>query len=118
MDKRTILLTRDSVAAGDDADAPHNLLIEIGSNDTIEVILKRILDLQYLPKIYGGKATWSVAFNRSIAVIAQEWDEPKLIDFTYDLNQQGVDKLHFNYHAQEHPDTVLRILSRFRTSAL
>lgn len=116
MDRKTILVTRDSVAAGDDADAPHSMVVDIVFNDTLETILKRILETGYLPKIYGGKATWRVAYNQPLAVIAQEWDVPKQIYSTGQLTLQAIDKLHFNYHAQDNPETVLRILSRFRIS--
>ena len=117
MDRKTIVVTRDSVAAGDDADAPHSMVIEIAFNDTIETVLKRISEIRYLPKIDGGKATWSVAFKQPLAVIAQEWDQPKLISSANQLIQHPVDQLHFNYHAQDDPETVFRVLSRFRAVA-
>ncbi|WP_194768726.1 hypothetical protein [Tamlana sp. I1] len=60
---KKIKLTRESVAMGDDVDAPHFLEIEIGPTWTIIEILKNIIKINYLPKISGGKATWSVAIN-------------------------------------------------------
>ncbi|RYE19542.1 MAG: hypothetical protein EOP45_12505, partial [Sphingobacteriaceae bacterium] len=79
-----------------------------------------IYDIVYLPKIAGGKATWSLATNQPIAIVAQEWNEPKLIVFPeYPFqNSPGfysIERLHFNYHAQENPEIVLRVLQRFRT---
>ena len=45
---KKIKLTRESVAMGDDIDAPHLLEIEIQSDWTILDILKHILKLNYL----------------------------------------------------------------------
>lgn len=117
---KTIKLTRASVAMGDDCDAPHEVLIKIGIEWTIERILKTIIELDYLPRISGGKATWSVASNQPLAVIAQEWKSPKLICWP-DYPNQGtksfynIQRLHFNYHAQDNPEKVFEVLHRFRT---
>src|SRR5690606_39923641 len=77
---KKIKLTRESVAMGDDIDAPHFLEIDIEPNWTITEILKYISNINYLPKISGGRATWSVAINEPIAVLTQENPkEPLLI---------------------------------------
>lgn len=114
--RTTITITRDSVAAGDDTDAPHMLIVEIEPTDTIKSALESILRLNYLPKISGGNATWSVASSQPIAVFAQQWSTPHHINPEEETCQnRGIDKLHFNYHGQESPEIVLRVLSRFRT---
>lgn len=114
--KSTITITRDSVAAGDDVDAPHMLIVETEPTDTVKSVLGNILRLNYLPKISGGDATWSVASGRPIAVLAQQWSTPRHINSEEEtcLNLR-IDKLHFNYHGQESPEIVLRVLSGFKT---
>lgn len=117
---KKIKLTRESVAMGDDTNAPHFLEIEIQSNWTILEILKHIVKLNYLPQINGGKATWSVAINEPIAVLSQEnFENPILIcfqDYPYQetMGFVNIENIHFNYHAQKNPDEVYEILSRFK----
>ncbi|WP_336129383.1 hypothetical protein [Mesoflavibacter sp. CH_XMU1422-2] len=117
---KKIKLTRESVAMGDDVNAPHFLEIEINSNWTIMEILKHIYQTNYLPKIIGGKATWSVAIDEPIAVITQEnLKEPMLIclpDYPYHGTRGFVefDNIHFNYHAQKKASEVFEVLSRFK----
>jgi hypothetical protein len=115
-----IKLTRESVSMGDDIDAPHFLEIEIQPNWTILEILKYILKLNYLPQIYGGKATWSVAINEPIAVLSQEnFENPMLIclpDYPHreTMGFVNIEHIHFNYHDQKEPEEVYEVLSRFR----
>lgn len=117
---KKIKLTRESVAMADDVNAPHFLEIEIEPNWTITEILKHIVDIEYLPKIYGGKATWSVAIDEPIAVLTQEnMENPKLIclpDYPYHGTKgfEEFDKIHFNYHAQKKANEVFEILSEFK----
>ena len=119
--KKTITITRDSVAAGDDGNAPHYLDVEIDTDDKINDILLAILELPYLPQIRGDKATWSVASNQPLAIIAQEWPAPKLIcypDYPFQNTRAfyNIEKLHFNYHAQDDPELVFRVLYRFKVA--
>ncbi|MFI2742201.1 hypothetical protein ACG2LH_05640 [Zhouia sp. PK063] len=117
---KKIKLTRESVAMGDDIDAPHFLEIEIQPNWTIIEILKYISKINYLPKITGGKATWSVAIHEPIAVLTQENPkEPLLIcpaSYPYYGTKVVVefDHIHFNYHAQKKANEVFEVLSRFK----
>lgn len=117
---KKIKLTRESVAMGDDVEAPHFLEIEIHPNWTILEILKQILKLNYLPQIHGGKATWSVAINEPIAVLSQEnFENPMLIclpDYPHQdtMGFVNIEHIHFNYHTQKKPDEVYEVLSRFR----
>lgn len=115
-----IKLTRESVAMGDDVDAPHFFEIEIQPNWTILEILNRIVKLNYLPQIYGGKATWSVAINEPIAILSQEnFENPLLIcfpdyPFQETLGFVKIEHIHFSYHAQKNPEEVYEVLSRFK----
>ena len=115
---KTIKLTRASVAAGDDINAPHFKKIEINADWKIERILTKIINSNYLPLI-AGKATWSVAINKPIAVISQEYQNSiDLIsspDYPHQETKGFVDikSIHFNYHAQQDAKTVLEVLRRF-----
>ena len=114
-----IQLTRDSVAMGDDVDAPHPHTLYLTENTTIIEIVDTIIRANYLPNIHGGKATWSVASKKPIALIAQQWSGAKLLpqlhhSFDTLLGNDDGYKIHINYHAQTDPDVVYRVLSRFK----
>jgi hypothetical protein len=109
---KTIIVWRDSVAAGDDVFAPHEIKIEVENNESIETTLEKILATHYLPSIQGGKATWIVVGKNSLAVIAQQWSKPhflvesvarieNLIEFTKDHH------LEFMYWCQVEPNEVV-----------
>ena len=71
-----IHLNRDSVCAADDMDS-HKTIITLDNSVSVEEILTTIKELDYLPKIWGGCATWTLSSKIPIAVFAQEWKEPK-----------------------------------------
>lgn len=118
-----LYVTRDSVAAGDDVDAPHLLEMDGPAQDDVGAAIAKILATRYLPRVSGGKATWSVTSRRILAVVAQEWRAPRLL-WSADSSYRGLDtaggklRLHFNYHAQQSPDVVLEILSHVRLRVL
>jgi len=58
----TIVLTRDSVAAGDDIDAPHEKKITIRSF-TDPLSLAREASTSYLPNVAGTGHTWVCVLN-------------------------------------------------------
>jgi len=104
---------------GDDVDAPHTKVIEISEDWRIADILEKIRSIQYLPTIYGGKATWSVAINEPIAVVTQSDSNPQLIcmsDFPHQNTRGYVDfdKVHFNYHDQQDAKKVYEVLRNFK----
>jgi len=108
-----IHLTRDSVCAADDLHAPHLYKYAIFDNATYEEICLTIIRSDYLPKISGGQATWSLASVLPIAVIAQQWSNPKLLNVVHDLNDlnfvNNILKIHVNYHAQIDPELVYEV---------
>ena len=113
-------LTRDSVAAGDDMDAPHELAVLVDDDATTETMIAAIRDADYLPRIAGGRATWSVVSDRTLAVIAQQWPEPRMVSTLphppEQLERDGNGyRFHVNYHAQQDPETVLAVMRRVRS---
>ncbi|MDX1594944.1 MAG: hypothetical protein R3298_11910 [Gammaproteobacteria bacterium] len=119
----TVHLTRDSVAAGDDADAPHELALLVPDDATTEAMVAAILDADYLPRIASGRATWSVISDRTLAVIAQQWPEPRMVaDASHPPERLLKDgsgySFHVKYHAQQDPETVLAVLRRVRAPSV
>jgi hypothetical protein len=108
-------LTRDSVAAGDDADAPHQKTLMISNTSNVEEIIMAVVNARYLASISGGHATWSAISNIPVAVVAQEWDKPKMLSAipiplkSLDVIDNAI-RLHFCYHAQRNPDDVFEVL--------
>ena len=117
-----IYVTRDSVSAADDLHAPHLLETKV-SNDSVEAAITHVLSLGYLPRISGGRATWSVASGQFIAIVAQEWEKPEFVNqVAIKLKgcevQDGKLRLHYNYHAQEDPSCVMRVLRGIRLTVI
>lgn len=116
---KKIIITRDSVAIGDDINSPHTKNIKVHPQWKIVDILNFIVTSNYLPKVNGGKATWSVAINEPIAVITQENFESPLLICHADYPHQGtkgfvdIQRIHFNYHAQKSAQEVFDVLLRF-----
>ena len=117
-----IYFTRDSVCAGDDSDAPHVCEIELPPSDDVEAISCAVLKTAPLPSISGGRATWCVSSRIPLAVIAQEWDVPRMLSALpakrgdLDFNVDTL-RFHFSYFAQEDSEIVFAILRRLRVKA-
>lgn len=109
-----IRLTRESVCAADDCHAPHEKNLTVPDDSTVQDLAETI-QREYLPKIQGGRATWSLVTRVPVAVLAQQWREAKVI-FPFDdvvaklASPGGPVRLHVNYHAQLDPDVVLEVL--------
>lgn len=116
---RKIKLTRDSVAMADDIN-DNSLEIEVNEEWLIDKILDEIIKINYLPKIDGGKATWSVSYDFPLAIMAQEWGKPKIINanFPFSLGKKHKDfnRLHFNYHTQIDPNMIYEAAAGFKSS--
>lgn len=116
-----VYLTRESVCAGDDGDAPHAEEIAVVDGAGIRDIIAIIAKSGYLASIIGGEATWSASSRILLAVIAQQWPEPRMLSqFPTRLEsldvRGGILHIHFNYHAQQSPDTVYDVLQRIQQS--
>lgn len=101
-----IRVTRDSVCAADDVDAPHDQTISLPSFVNPTDFIRELLVHYSLPQIANGSATWTCHLNKNkIAVVAQQWISPKAI--TTELEFLDDNELHFKYHAQERPENYL-----------
>ncbi len=109
-------LTRDSVHPADDIDAPHLKKVYLPGDITIEGIATWIVEKRYLPNIQGGTATWSLVSIRPIAILALQWDKPKMLRIFPDGLEgfdfaNGVLRAHLYYHAQQDPDVAHEVLA-------
>jgi hypothetical protein len=116
-----ILATRDSVAAGDDIDAPHERQFSFPGLASVEQAIDLIVNSGYLAGVQGG-ATWSVVSGIPVSVIAQEWNYSRSVNsqsqgLTALEIRNGLIRLHFNYHAQTDPEIVLEVLKRLKLKA-
>ena len=111
-------VTRSSVAAGDDVDAPHARQFSFPDDSSTQDILNKIFKAGYLASIAGGYASWIVTSHIPIAVIAQQWPAARML--TLSPNDQGKTdrangemRLHFEYHEQADPEAIYARLQSF-----
>ena len=96
---KIIIIWRDSAAAGDDINSPHEKRIKIDSGETVDSVLEKIFTTHYLPSISGGKATWIVFGKSPLAVVAQQWSKPHfLVDPTIPI--ENLIELKDNHHLE------------------
>ncbi|GAA3964281.1 hypothetical protein [Hymenobacter antarcticus] len=111
-----VRLTRESVAMGDDDDAPHHCEITVADDASLLAIIKVVLQSHYLASIAEGKATWTVISRIPIAIVAQQWAEPRMltpVSSLSSLNFLGnVLSMHFDYRVQQDPDLVYEEFQR------
>jgi hypothetical protein len=112
-------VSRSSVGASDDCDAPHLQRFDSPNSQNLEGFIQAIVKSGYLPTISPGHATWSVTSALPIAVVAQEWKEPRMLFMLADdparMNRKdGILQLRFNYHAQTDPEVVFSTLRELR----
>ena len=115
-----IYISRDSVCAADDIDS-HIRRGTIDDGADLDAIVEKCLQLNPLPQIVGGRATWVLASGVPIAVIAQQWSAPKFfLSATTERNEFDIRdntlRLRLAYFAQRDPDEVFADLSRPRLS--
>jgi len=105
-----IELTRDSVCAGDDCDAPHAERFTLPSPLPLLETLGLIKASRYLASIAGGRATWvAILDGEPIGVVAQQWDSPRIYPGCETRPIRDGARLDFAYRAQEDPEeTFLR----------
>ena len=111
----TLVIWRDSVAAGDDADAPHEWQLTVDAAATVDSVVRTIQSAGYLASIAGGEATWIIEGARPIAVVAQQWTEPRfLVDRAMPMREvvkpSGRPHVEVRYWIQVSPDRVFDAL--------
>ncbi|MBD0675705.1 hypothetical protein [Streptomyces sp. CBMA156] len=107
-----IHLTRDSVAAGDDADAPHAETVPLPDGLDVPAALTALgLPRPRLPSIGGGRATWVVrgSDGTALAVLAQQWPRPRPLPAGQGplarlAGADGDVRLHVEYRRQVDPE--------------
>ena len=114
-----VVATRNDVHASDE---PEPFAFEIADNAAAEDILRRAADRHWLPSIQGGRATWSIASNEILAILAYEWPDLRFMPFLDERmktahRRQGALRLHFNYHTQIDPETTYRLFWGLRLRA-
>src|SRR5262245_3242138 len=117
-----VQVTRESVAAGDDSYAPHQRIFTVPDSVTVEPVVLAVFRTYELPQIFGGHATWCVSSSVPLAVVAQQWPEPRMASAfprsIADCDRSGTRlKLHFSYFAQLDPEIVFEVLQRLRLRA-
>ena len=71
------MIWRDSVAMGDDSDAPHEWVLPVAADAAIGAVVGAMLGAPYLASVAGGRATWIVEGAVPVAVVAQQWAAPR-----------------------------------------
>jgi hypothetical protein len=116
-------VTRDSVTAGDDVDAPHEIRLDLPYRWEWNGLIDEVWRSSRLPQIVGGCATWVLSSGIPLAIAAQEWKQPKPL-FLLEAEKSLVDvvegelRLHWSYFAQYDPGVVGDIVSRLRLRAV
>ena len=105
-----VSIDRDSVHAGDDLES-HVMSITLAPSATLRTLIDVIQEMDYLPPISGGKATWVVySSGKPLGVLAQQWSEPKLTMPDHSVVDQYFaniePRLLFRYWCQADPDQV------------
>ncbi len=110
-----LVIWRDSVCAGDDCDAPHERILHARLDESLDALLGRLLTERYVASISGGQATWVLVGRMPLAVVAQQWAQPRylvqpsaLLAGLIELNKRP--HLNFLYRAQADPEQVVRQL--------
>ena len=120
-----LVLTRDSVAAGDDIDAPHERALAdippVATLDGLERLIRQVVGGNYLASV-AGRATWAAFSNLPLAVYSNLAEQPRMIwltdrDVTDRLNvRDGTLRMHFVYLAMVDPDTAFDVLRSIRSA--
>ncbi|MEO3823579.1 hypothetical protein [Actinomadura sp. B10D3] len=109
---------RTSVAMGDDA-LPHAETIDLPGETPLAEVVAYLLERNFLATIASGQATWILMAGRPLAVVAQQWTEPRfLVDAARPISSFGQEgrgvSLMFRYWKQHDPGRVYEELAAGR----
>jgi len=112
-----LVIWRDSVCAGDDVDAPHELSLTFPSDASLQNLADLLLAQRYLASISGGQATWILESTRPLAVFAQQWPHPRFLmapdtPLTSLVDPEALPHLQFRYQCQADPEQVFNCLTK------
>ena len=103
---------RASVALGDDIEAPHLLRLRLRDSASLKLIVKSIMDRDYLPRIAHPIATWVFVADAPFAVLSQSNSEPRWLassDWIFSDWSPSC-SVYIHYLAQIPVDEVVRAL--------
>ena len=93
--KINLRITRDSVCAGDDIDAPHELMI-VTHSYIDPIALASHTSTGYLPSVSGIRHSWDCLLNDKLfATISAGGIEPKVTEVSY----ARINHIHFRYRS-------------------
>jgi hypothetical protein len=93
--KLQIRLTRDSVCAGDDYDAPHEKTVSVHSFVDPRALVSHLAS-GYLPTVSGSGHTWDCFLNgQLVASVSPNDISPRVMEVTFAQENHA----HFVYHA-------------------
>ena len=95
--KIPVILTRDSVCAGDDCDAPHEKLVEVYSFVDPEAFA-RAISSGYLPSVAGVGHSWTCVLN---GVRLAEVSSSGIRALVRDSPFLDENRAHFVYHSAQ-----------------
>ena len=93
--KITVILTRDSVCAGDDCDAPHEKTVEVYSFIDPEAFA-RTISADYLPSVAGIGHSWTCVLN---GVKVAEVTSSGIRALVHESPFSEQNRAHFVYHS-------------------
>jgi hypothetical protein len=115
-----LIVWRDSICAGDDCDAPHELALAV-RDESLRSFTARLVDASYLASVGGGRAAWILQTDsqagRPLAVVAQQWAQPRFLvaadsPVTDYIERDAAPHLYFRYWCQVDPEQVFACLQR------
>ena len=103
------MVSRDSVAAGDDVESDDQYF-EVDGRRPLQTFIQSVVRGGYLPRIASDRVTWVVMAGRRgrfLAIVARQWSTPEmLVELGTQVGEVG-DSLHFRYITQQDPQEVL-----------
>lgn len=97
----------------------HKRVFAIPDKTSLAGLITHLLSIPYLPKIYGGEATWVLyEGDMPLAVVAQQWTRPHfLVDPDRELNEfqvsEGLVSVFFRYLVQIPPEQIVEALGGY-----
>ena len=114
----SVRITRDSLTPADRLQAPHESVVKTTPHQTVEELILAVFKKLAIPNGGQDAATWVVTSKRPIAVISNQWKQPRILLRTVrrmedNLLVQGATAyLHLCLYQDSDPDTLHQTLDR------